>query len=161
MASSPLLRPAGAADVPAVLGLNHDSVDLLAPMDEQRLDYLRGLADRFDVVEEDGAVAGFVITFRAGTAYDSENYRWFTDRHDDFYYLDRIVFDPAYRRRGLATMVYDAMEAVAREHGRMCLEVNAEPPNEASLAFHLRRGYVEVGRLPAGDHVVALMEKGW
>ncbi|MGH3510620.1 MAG: GNAT family N-acetyltransferase, partial [Nocardioidaceae bacterium] len=146
-------------DLSAVLALNHGSVELLAPMDAQRLDLLRAIADRFEVVEVGDAVAGFVLTFRAGTSYDSANYRWFGDRHDDFYYLDRIVFDPAYRRRGLATLVYDAMETRAKEHGRMCLEVNVEPPNEASLAFHASRGYTEVGRLGFPDHAVALMEK--
>jgi predicted GNAT superfamily acetyltransferase len=37
--------------------------------------------------------------------------------------------------------------------------VNLVPRNDASLAFHARRGYVEVGRLGEDDHVVSLMEK--
>ena len=81
-------------------------------------------------------------------------------RFDDaFYYLDRIVIAEEMRRRGLAGFVYDAMEDAARGFGRMTLEVNVDPPNLGSLAFHERRGYVEVGRLGEPGHVVGLMAK--
>jgi len=95
-----------------------------------------------------------------GSEYDSDNYRWHAQRFDDaFYYLDRIVIAEEMRRRGLAGFVYDAMEDVARRFGRMTLEVNVDPPNHGSLAFHERRGYVEVGRLGEPGHVVGLMAK--
>ena len=41
----------------------------------------------------------------------------------------------------------------------MTLEVNVDPPNPPSLAFHAGRGYVEVGRGGPDDHVVSLMAK--
>jgi len=41
----------------------------------------------------------------------------------------------------------------------MTLEVNVDPPNPPSLAFHSGRGYVEVGRGGPADHVVSLMAK--
>jgi uncharacterized protein len=158
----PSLRPATDADVAAILALNARNVVKLAPMDAARLDELRGLADRVDVVDVDGGFGGFVITFGPGTTYDSDNYRWFTDRHGDgFYYLDRIVLHEDFRRRGLGGFVYDEVEAIARKHGRMALEVNLVPRNDASLAFHRARGYVEVGRLGDDDHLVSLLEKTW
>src|SRR3954447_9646335 len=155
------LRPLRETDVADVLALNEYNVVKLAPMDEARLQDLRELADRFDIVDLAGAFAGFVITFGPGTSYDSENYRWFTGRHgnDGFYYLDRIVLDDRFRRRGLGTFVYDEVEKTATPYGRLALEVNVQPPNEPSLAFHRRRGYVEVGRLGDDGHIVALMEK--
>ena len=88
-------------------------------MDEARLAALRELADRFDVLDVDGAFAGFVITFAPGSAYDSENYRWFTERHRRFYYLDRIVLDEGFRRRGLGSFVYDEVERVATPYKRL------------------------------------------
>lgn len=156
----PTLRPMTPRDHPHVLALNAANVEALAPLDEDRLREIEGAADRFDVLEEDGDFAGFVVTFAPGAAYDSENYRWFAERHDrDFYYLDRIVLASAMRRRGLGSFVYDDVEATARPSGRLALEVNLVPRNDASLAFHDRRGYVEVGRLGDGDHLVSLMEK--
>jgi uncharacterized protein len=156
----PLLRPVSDGDVADVLALNERNVALLAPLDEPRLRELQGWADRFDVVEDDGEFAGFVLTFRAGTPYDSENYAWFTERHGDrFYYLDRIVLHEGHRRRGLGGFVYDEVEHLARPFGRLALEVNVVPPNHGSLAFHAGRGFSEVGRLGDDAHTVALMEK--
>jgi uncharacterized protein len=155
----PSLRPITEPDYDHVLALNERNVEALAPMDRDRLVELTGPADRFDVIEIDGEFGGFVVTFAAGTAYDSENYRWFDARQRQFYYLDRIVLHEDFRRRGLGGFVYDEMERVAAPYQRLDLEVNVEPPNEPSLAFHGSRGYVEVGRLGTDGHVVALMEK--
>jgi uncharacterized protein len=160
----PTLRRVTEPDFDDVLHLNERNVELLAPMDRDRLVELEGWADRFDVMDVDGAFAGFVVTFGPGTPYDSENYRWFTERYGDhFYYLDRIVLEDRFRRQGLGGFVYDELEDVAAKYDRLALEVNLLPRNDVSLAFHQRRGYVEVGRLvnQAGDedHVVSLMEK--
>jgi predicted GNAT superfamily acetyltransferase len=156
----PTLRRIRPADHDQVLALNHANVVKLAPMDEARLLELDSFADRFDVIDVDGEFGGFVITFGPGTAYDSENYRWFTERYDGhFYYLDRIVLADEHRRQGLGSFVYDEIEHVARRYGRLALEVNVVPRNDASLAFHDRRGYVEVGQLGDADHLVSLMEK--
>jgi uncharacterized protein len=155
----PDLRPLRDTDVADVLTLNDRNVVKLAPMDEARLHELRETADRFDVLDVDGAFAGFVITFAPGASYDSENYRWFAARHARFYYLDRIVLDEGFRRRGLGGHVYDELERVAAPYTRLALEVNLVPRNDASLAFHAARGYREVGRLGDDGHLVSLMEK--
>jgi predicted GNAT superfamily acetyltransferase len=154
------LRPIRAADHRDVLAWNEEHVDLLSPLDQDGLDHLLGLADQALVIAHAGADVGFVITFAAGSAYESPNYRWFSERHEAFGYLDRIVVDGSVRRAGIASRVYDALEDHARGLGPvMCLEVNLEPPNDASLAFHAHRGYVEVGRQEVHGHVVALLEK--
>jgi uncharacterized protein len=156
----PLLRPVNDRDVADVLALNERNVMALAPMDEPRLHELRGLADHFDVIDVDGAFGGFVVTFAPGTSYDSENYRWFSERYPSFYYLDRVVVDGSARRTGIGTQVYDDIESRARELAPvMCLEVNLDPPNEPSLAFHRQRGYVEVGQDDSSGHLVGLMVK--
>jgi uncharacterized protein len=148
------------ADVDEVLALNTRNVTMLAPLDEDRLRQLQKWAGRCEVIEDDGEFAGFVITFGPGSPYDSENYAWFTERHGGrFYYLDRIVLHDAHRRRGLGGFVYGEVERLARPYGRLALEVNLKPRNDASLAFHAARGFVEVGRLGDDAHVVALMEK--
>ena len=155
-----ILRPLTEADVPAVLHLNTTHVELLSPLDEARLLRLVGWSERADVITADEQVAGFVLTFGPGSDYDSENYRWFAQRYGaGFLYLDRIVVDDRFRRRGLASRVYDLVEARAADAGRLALEVNVDPPNEPSLAFHRARGFVEVGTLGPQGHQVALMVK--
>lgn len=145
-------------DHPAVLALNEDFVELLSPLDPARLQQLVSWSDRALVVELDDGFAGFVLTFAEGSAYDGENFAWFAARYADLLYLDRIVLAPHTRRQGVASAVYDDLE---RGCGRpvLCLEVNLDPPNEASLAFHRGRGYVEVGRRESGGHLVSLMAK--
>lgn len=158
MTQSDVLRPMTDSDVPAVLQLNADHVELLSPLDAARLEQLRGWASRADVIVCDGRTAGFVLVFSPGTAYDSDNYRWFGTRFGDhFDYLDRIVIDDGFRRRGLASAVYDAVESAARTRGRLTLEVNVDPPNDPSLAFHHGRGYAEVEQLGEPGHRVSLM----
>jgi predicted GNAT superfamily acetyltransferase len=147
-------------DITDVLKLNADHVELLSPLDASRLAFLREWATRADVVLSDGVTAGFVLVFGPGTDYDSANYLWFTQRYGTrFHYLDRIVIDDRFRRRGLASRVYDAVELAARPLGRLVLEVNSDPPNDPSLEFHRRRGYREVGQLGEPGHRVSLMTK--
>ena len=141
------------------MALNQRNVEMLAPMDEAHLHRLLAVADRFDVLEVDGRFAGFVMTMRSGAPYESENYAWFSQRYERFSYLDRIVLHEDFRRRGLGGFVYDAAEAAAVRDGRLCLEVNLVPRNDASLAFHAARGYVEVGQLGDEAHLVSMMTK--
>jgi predicted GNAT superfamily acetyltransferase len=155
-----LLRPITPADHARVLAWNEAHVALLAPLDVDRLGALLSWSDLASVITDGGRDLGFVLTFTGGTAYDSPNYRWFTARHPAFYYLDRVVVDPSVRRTGLGSRVYDAIEDRARTRAPvMCLEVNLDPPNEPSLEFHRRRGYVEVGQDEATGHLVSLMVK--
>jgi predicted GNAT superfamily acetyltransferase len=154
------LRPITTDDHDFVLDLNHRHVDLLAPMDRLRLEELLALAHRADVIEDDGERAGFVLTFHGGTVYDSENFAWFRERYGEgFYYLDRVVLDDRFRRRGLGAAAYDEIERTAAPYGRMVLEVNLDPPNEPSLAFHRGRGYVDVGSRGEPGHQVAMLLK--
>lgn len=160
MTTSVLLRDIADHDVPLVLDLNERNVELLAPLDAARLDQLSTWAHRAQVIEVAGEPAGFVITIPAGTDYDSPNYRWFSALYgSSFHYLDRIVFEDRFRRRGLGSAVYDMIEADASTAGCLALEVNAEPPNPASLAFHAARGFAEVGRLGGAGKAVAMLAK--
>jgi predicted GNAT superfamily acetyltransferase len=156
-----VLRPIEPADRPVVLAMNEGDVHHLSPLDDARLVALLGWAARSGVVvtEGDPTVLGFVLTFAPGTPYDSTNYTWFGDRLDAFLYLDRIVVAGAARRRGVASFVYGLLEAEAwREHGGpLVCEVDVEPLNEASLAFHRSRGFEEVGRQVANGKTVALL----
>ena len=155
-----VLRPLEERDVPDVLALNEAEVFWLAPMDEARLWGIHDVADLFVVAEVDGEFAGFVVTVAPGTAYDSENYRWFGERYgEDFYYLDRVALNARTRRRGVGSQVYALAEEAAQPYGRMALEVRQEPPNEASLAFHRARGYEPVGVLGEPGHRNTLMVK--
>lgn len=153
----PTLRAYLPADADVVLALNQGHLDAVGPLDAARQHWLIDLADACLVAEVDGEVAGFVVTVAPGTAYDSRNYRWFEAAYDDFAYLDRVVVADTHQRRGIGSMLYDAVEERARVRGLMTLEVYAQPPNVGSLSFHAARGYVQVGRLAQDNGKVAAM----
>ncbi len=153
------LRPLTPDDHADVLALNAQEVHLLASMDQARLEELHGWAHRFDVVDVDGEFGGFVLVIESGTTYDGDHYAVFSQTYEEFLYLDRVVLAAPARGRGVGHAVYDELEAEAGRLGRMTLEVNVDPPNLPSLAFHARRGYVEIGRRGPDDHVVSLMTK--
>ena len=151
------LRPIEPRDHGFVIELNRLHVHLTAPMEEPRMLELLQWTERAVVIEVDDTPAGFVFTFPAHTAYDSASYRELCRRFGQFTYLDRIVIDDAFQRRGLGTLVYDEIEASAER--RVVLEVNIAPPNEPSLAFHRGRGYVGIAEFGPDDHRVLQMSK--
>lgn len=153
------LREPTRADWPALLALNHASARELSELDEPRLERLLALAHGCLVAEVGGSPVAFALAVAPGSDYDSENYRWFAARFERFLYLDRVAVADGMRRRGIATRLYDAMEATAAPFARMVCEVNVRPPNPASLAFHAARGYLEIGQLDHGEKLVALLSK--
>jgi predicted GNAT superfamily acetyltransferase len=110
------------------------------------------------------AVVGFCLVLFPGQAYTSVNYQWFMDRFTDAAYLDRVVIDERVRGQGLGTAMYAEVErrlvASPGPIARLGLEVNLEPPNPLSLAFHERLGFIEAGRqrTPYGAEVVLLQK---
>ena len=146
--SNPVVRPIVDADVARVLEINEANVPEVGSVDATRMSFLLDQSELALAVELDDLVAGFCIVLGPGSPYDSVNYRWFTDRYDDFLYLDRVAFDAAFQGRGLGTLLYAEVDRWMRDLGaaHLALEVNLDPPNERSLAFHARRGFVEVGQ---------------
>jgi uncharacterized protein len=116
------------------------------------------------VADVDGEVAGFALVLAPGVDYGSLNYRWFSKRYTDFVYLDRVAIAPQFARRGIGRAMYDEVERLAAQTcpgaTDFLLEVNLEPRNDDSLAFHARLGFVEVGQQVTGKGtLVSLMAK--
>lgn len=153
-------RDLAPADLPRVLDLNNAAVPAVSPLTASELARLVEMATVTVVADVDGTVAGFAVGFAPGAAYQSENYRYFADRLDDFHYLDRIVVDPAYFRRGLGSGLYDEVERRCGAPVLVC-EVNLRPRNDDSLAFHEVRGFEQVDTqdTDGGAKTVALLRK--
>jgi predicted GNAT superfamily acetyltransferase len=113
--------------------------------------------------EHDRQTTAFLMAFRKGAAYDSPNFLWFDARFDDFVYVDRIVIHPDHRGRGLAKTLYGDVEqfAASLRVPRLTCEIDIDPPNLLSLAFHGKWGFREIGRQAPyhGSKIVSLREK--
>lgn len=107
------------------------------------------------------AAAGFLLAYDQTADLASPNFRWFRQRYDRFIYIDRVAVAETARGRGLGQAFYAdvAARAVAAGHLRLTAEVNLDPPNPASLAFHRRLGFQDVGeaRLASGKTVAYLV----
>lgn len=132
-------------DFDSIVHLNQNALEGVGPLDRESLSLLVKMADQALVVEEsDGDIAGFVITVPPGTEYDSSRYRWFEDTLvDDYVYLDRIVVSEDHRREGVASRLYEEIEA------DLPIALEVYETNDVSIAFHESRGFAEVGSL---DH---------
>jgi predicted GNAT superfamily acetyltransferase len=88
-----------------------------------------------------------MLAFDHEADYDSPNFFWFRARHPRFVYVDRIVVAASARGRGCARRLYHDLfaHALRAGHERVVCEVNSNPPNPESDAFHASLGFVEVG----------------
>jgi uncharacterized protein len=114
------------------------------------------------VAVADRNIAGYLIAFLGSDSYDGEEFTWFRQRRQDFVYVDQLALAPSYRRRGVGSALYSKLERWTA--GQSCrslnCEVNIEPPNPASMAFHSSYGFVEIGRMHTSDgRHVALLQK--
>lgn len=124
--------------------LNQAEVPHVGDVSRERFGELARICSDLVVADDEGHLAGFVLLFGPGAPYTSPNYRWFSGRYADFAYVDRIVVAPTHRRRGVGEGLY--LEAERRRPTAWLLaEVNLEPPNPGSMAFHRRQGFALVG----------------
>ncbi|HEY0260631.1 MAG TPA: GNAT family N-acetyltransferase [Lacisediminihabitans sp.] len=156
------LRPLRPTDLARLVELNDAAYPAVPITPPEEMTALLGQADfTFGVVDETDSLLGFLIGLRPGADYASENYRYFDSRGADFLYVDRIVIDATVRGAGLGRMLYDAVFALARDEARAEIdcEVNLDPPNPQSLAFHDRLGFRRVGEQETknGTVTVALL----
>lgn len=151
----------------SLLALNNDHSTELSPLTFAEFDRLVRRAFYAAAIGEADAL---LITFDQSADYASPNFLWFRDyfgqklplrttslegdSDPNFVYVDRIVTSPAARGLGYARALYSELfqRAKSAGHSRVVCEVNFDPPNPASDAFHASLGFHEVGRATIHNH---------
>jgi hypothetical protein len=154
----------GPDDLAEVLVLNNEAVPATSELDLESLAPLRSMASYALGARVDGhdELVGFCLNLDPGAEYQSLNYQWFSERYGSFTYLDRIVVHPDYRNLGIGATLYAELERrIAGRVPWLFCEVNVKPMNAASLRFHQRIGFVEVGQqdTEGGKKTVSLLAK--
>lgn len=141
------LRQLSPGDAAALVALNDSAYPAVPLTSAESMRALLEFSDVAVAVERAGHIVGFVVTLGEGAAYESENYQFFSARGVSSRYVDRIVIAESERGSGIGAALYRLVFRVARAEGRaeVTCEVNLDPPNPASLAFHERMGFVSVG----------------
>lgn len=149
------------ADIPRLVELNDAASPAVPITSAADMASLLAVAGFTLAARHEGQLVGFLIGMRAGAEYASENFRFFTARSSDFLYIDRIVIDASRRGAGTGRALYEAVLQRARAEGvsEVTCEVNLDPPNPESLAFHARMGFERVGEQETknGSVTVALL----
>lgn len=157
----PGLRDAVPTDFERILRLNEAEEHLTSPLSRERLDRLVQISSYCKVATVRQETAAFLIAFREGVPYESENFGWFDKRLSRFLYIDRIVVGEAFTRQGVGSRLYRDLFAFARSQKveTVACEYNVDPPNPASRAFHDRFGFTEIGtqRVAGGSKQVSLL----
>jgi predicted GNAT superfamily acetyltransferase len=156
------IRDAAAGDEDFILALNAACTPAVADMSEQDYRDIAGWAHRVLVADLDGKPCGFLILIRPGSEYPSDNYAWFEAKFDRHLYVDRIAVSDMARGRGVGRALYDEALRMAAALGerRITAEVNEDPPNPESMAFHTRLGFRFLHSRPSRHgKIVAMLER--
>ncbi|WP_372573697.1 GNAT family N-acetyltransferase [Ruegeria jejuensis] len=139
-----IIRPAAAADAPAVSALVNDMVrgSLTTFTVEERspgrvAEQIRQDGRRFLIAEEAGAVLGYATykPFRDGPGYRH------TKEHS-------ILLAPAAHGRGIGRGLMIRLEGIAAEDDVHVLVAGISSANPGAVGFHKALGFEEVGRMP-------------
>ena len=157
-----VIRDVREHELDSVLALNNAAGPAILPLDAARLRQLHEDAEYFRVAERDGALAGFLIGFGAGSGHDSDNFRWFRERHPQFFYIDRIAVASRRRGGGVGRAFYADVQSYAElRYPQLACEVFLEPGTDPALLFHGSFGFREVGQRVVADgaHRAAMLMK--
>ncbi len=156
------VREAAAGDEAFILALNAASTPAVAEMPADLYRDIARWAYRVLIAEAGGEPAGFLILIRPGSAYPSDNYGWFEEQFDNHLYIDRIAVSGSAKGLGVGRALYEEALRLAADLGeqRLTAEVNEEPPNPESMAFHARLGFRHLMSRPSrSGKVVAMVER--
>ena len=142
-------------DMAALLALNNAHAVETSFLTADALAALIATSFRTRIIRPAGAL---LIALDQTAAYDNPNFSWFHHRNPRFVYIDRVIVAGHAQGRGLARALYADLCAAAKAagHSILCCEINSQPPNPASDAFHAALGFAEVGRaeLPGRNKTV-------
>jgi uncharacterized protein len=149
-------------DEGAVLALNEAHRTETSSLDATMLHAL--VAQAFHVGFRNRGRDAFLIALDQDALSGSPNFQWFKTRYRRFVYIDRVIVAPAKRGQGIARGLYEELFVAAQQSGQALIacEVNLDPPNPASDAFHETLGFTEVGRaaIHGGEKFVRYLIKG-
>jgi hypothetical protein len=153
-----VIRDVREHELDSVLALNNAAAPTILPIDPSKLRYFYDRAEYFRIAERDGTLAGFMVGFGHNADHGSSNFRWFRERYDRFFYIDRIVVASRRRGGGVGRAFYaDAQSYAELRYPHVACEVfldavgsdptlAGDPLPDPALLFHGSFGFREVGQ---------------
>ncbi len=154
------LDASGGGDEDFILALNAACAPAVSDLTRDDLRALLALAHRTLVADIDGEPGGFSVLLRPGARSASDNFGWFERQFERHLYVDRVAVVDSARRRGVARELYEAAGELcdALRLERVTCEINEDPPNPDSMAFHAKLGFRFLkSRVSGSGKTVAMM----
>jgi predicted GNAT superfamily acetyltransferase len=141
-----IIRPAGPADLAALLALNEGAVPHVNSLARAQLTDLQRQSVYLSAALDAVGIAGFLLALDERADYASANFRYFRAHYPRFTYIDRIIVAEHRRGRGIGRELYrDLFDTLDHRAPLFACEVNLDPPNPRSLTFHEQLGFQPVG----------------
>ena len=147
-----VIRDVREHELDSVLALNNAAGPTILPFDQSRLRHFFDSAEYFRIAERDGTLVGFMLGVGDHAGHDSSNFRWFSERYPQFFYIDRIVVASRRRGGGVGRAFYaDAQSYAELRYPLLACEVFLDTARDSSLPdpallFHGSFGFREVGQ---------------
>lgn len=127
-----MIRLAEVKDIPHMVEIviKHDST-MKFDAEEEIIDVFHSKLGKFYVYEEEEKIVGFM-------GYKAK--RW---GGDDIFWAIWLYVDPKFRRKGIATKLYNRIENELRKIGcrKIYLDVGNEETHQEAIKFHKRNGF--------------------
>ena len=139
-----MIRQITPQDLASVLAINNEAVPAVNALTASELSDIVNISEKAWVVDEGDKIVGVLIVLGPRESYGSANYTWLNSQFTNFCYVDRIIIATSGKRKGYGKALYLALEEHAVSTGveMLLCEVNVEPENPQSMAFHESLGWV-------------------
>ncbi len=139
-----MIRQITPQDLASVLAINNEAVPAVNALTASELSDIVNISEKAWVVDEGDKIVGVLIVLGPRESYGSANYTWLDSQFTNFCYVDRIIIATSGKRKGYGKALYLALEEHAVSTGveMLLCEVNVEPENPQSMAFHESLGWV-------------------
>lgn len=141
----PAVRDLAPTDVAWVHALNQANGEELSFMEAPDFTAMLSRARFARVLDPEAA---FLLAFDQSPTTYSPNFAWVRQHYAQALYIDRIAVATHARRQGAARWLYEDLFQQAATQGftQIACEINADPPNPTSDAFHAALGFKPVGK---------------
>ena len=133
-------------DLSIIKVINDEAVPAVNAIAEKEFIWFHKNSIYFKKVILDETLAGFLLVLPMNIPYKSLNYNWFSERYNNFAYIDRIAVKKEFKNSGIGTLLYTDLEkSLPKEIKMIACEYNIKPLNMISENFHQKMAYKKVG----------------
>ena len=133
-------------DLSTIRVINDGAIPAVNSVSDEEFIWFHKNSIYFKKVMLNEILAGFLLVLPMNIPYKSLNYSWFSERYNNFAYIDRIAVKEEFKSSGIGTLLYTDLEkSLPKQIKIIACEYNIKPLNMISENFHQKMAYKNVG----------------